>query len=214
MVRVRLGCGGEVREAEGKPTPVLRTWSGASGSFGYSQVGGGTRAPPFDRTLLHRLVWSLTMSSALGGVGFGVVPPGQKGVEGSFTVLTSTGQKRKRWGFQGRFSSGARHLRHLVTQAVRTGVPRNRLRRLVRTFHKRSHRRRASRLHRWNCIKAQRAAPRARVAAGKARLGLLTWNARGLGASFSRYDQDIKFRCFLSLLTRRKIGLAILTDLK
>ena len=78
MVRVRLGCGGEVREAEGKPTPVLRTWSGASGSFGYSQVGGGTRAPPFDRTLLHRLVWSLTMSSALGGVGFGVVPPGRR----------------------------------------------------------------------------------------------------------------------------------------
>ena len=62
------------------------------------------------------------MSSALGVAGFGAALPGVAGSgEGSSTVLTRTGHKRKRWGFQGRFSSGARHLRHLVTHVASVG---------------------------------------------------------------------------------------------
>ena len=51
MGRVRLGCGGEVREAEGKPTPVLRGLEppgvlGISALFPAHRSGAGREHPP------------------------------------------------------------------------------------------------------------------------------------------------------------------------
>ena len=121
----------------------------------------------------------------------GVASPGGvlSSAEGSGGVA-SAGSKsvsRRRMVTGGQVPSGSRHLRQLMAREESSGLrasesPASNGQELSETFGPpRKHK-----IHRWNCTKAQRRlGARSCSVAGRVRFGLLAWNTRGLGASFS-----------------------------
>ena len=129
------------------------------------------------------------------------------------------GQCRKRCfrELSGLRHSGERHLLAQVKQAQQQGATRTQVQNLIRKARKKRQGNKRKKLKRFEAVKRahkDRAKRLRKQSKAAKRLKLITWNTRGWGAVYSKYDPWIKTQCLLACLERQGAGLAILSDIK
>ena len=133
--------------------------------------------------------------------------------------MEPTGQCRKRC-FRELSSlrhSGERHLLAQVTQAQQQGAARTQVQNLIRKVRKKRQSNKRKKLKRFAAVQRahkDRATKLRKQGKAAKRLKLITWNTRGWGAVYSKFDPWIKTQCLLACLERKGAGLAILSDTK